>query len=190
LYPYPDFTGLIDRNMCVVRTIVDSNANKYGHNIGVCAQAPTNENRTIDQPALGSGSAGGSFGEASVCAISMPMDAQLDPYAYIDRLEQLVRDQIAKIDQLHSEVDGLLGWINGDADALHALQSVYNNPASSESNRIKAAAAAIAFERSQCVGSGHRARRPGRTAGPSQASYEDCQPATDRARRQRRLVSA
>jgi len=50
------------------------------------------------------------------------MDAQLDPYAYIGRLEQLVRDQMAKIDQLRSEVDGLVSWINGDKDALHCLR--------------------------------------------------------------------
>jgi hypothetical protein len=77
------------------------------------------------------------------------MDAQIDPYAYIGRLEQLVRDQMAKIDQLRSEVDGLLGWINGDKDALHRLQSVYNDPTATENNRIKAAAAAIAFERAK-----------------------------------------
>jgi hypothetical protein len=77
------------------------------------------------------------------------MDAQLDPYAYIGRLEQLVHDQMAKIDQLRSEVDQLVGWINGDKDALHCLQSVYNDPTATENNRIKAAAAAIAFERAK-----------------------------------------
>jgi hypothetical protein len=77
------------------------------------------------------------------------MDAQLDPYAYIGRLEQLVRDQMAKIDQLRSEVDRLVSWINGDTDALHCLQSVYNNANTSEANRIKAAAAALPFERAK-----------------------------------------
>jgi hypothetical protein len=77
------------------------------------------------------------------------MDAQLDPYAYIGRLEQPVRDQMAKIDQLRSEVDGLVSWINGDKDALHCLQAVYNDPASSQNNRIKAAAAALPFERAK-----------------------------------------
>jgi hypothetical protein len=54
---------------------------------------------------------------------------------------------MAKIDQLRSEVDRLVSWINGDRDALHCLQSVYNNPASTENNRIRAAAAALPFER-------------------------------------------
>jgi hypothetical protein len=35
-------------------------------------------------------------------------------HSSIGRLEQLVRDQMAKIDQLRSEVDGLVDWINGD----------------------------------------------------------------------------
>jgi hypothetical protein len=35
----------------------------------------------------------------------------------------------------------------GDVDALTTLQAVYQNPASSEVNRIKAAGAAIAYER-------------------------------------------
>jgi hypothetical protein len=69
------------------------------------------------------------------------MDAQLDLYAYIGRLEQLVRDQMAKIDQLRSEIDRLVDWIMGSKDALATLQSVYNNPASTENNRIKAASA-------------------------------------------------
>ena len=77
------------------------------------------------------------------------MDAQIDPYAYIGQLEQLVRDQMAKIDQLRSEVDGLVGWINGDKDALHCLQQVYNDRTTSEANRIRAAAAAIPFERAK-----------------------------------------
>jgi hypothetical protein len=35
----------------------------------------------------------------------------------------------------------------GDADAHTCLQAVYNNPATSEANRIKAAAASLPFEK-------------------------------------------
>jgi hypothetical protein len=41
----------------------------------------------------------------------------------------------------------LLDWIMGDADAHTCLQAVYNNPASSEANRVKAAAASLPFEK-------------------------------------------
>jgi hypothetical protein len=60
-------------------------ANKYGHNIGVCAQAPINENRTIDQPALSSGWAGGSFSEALHCLQAGPAvnaDTELCPFKW------------------------------------------------------------------------------------------------------------
>jgi hypothetical protein len=100
------------------------------------------------------------------------MDAQVDPYAYIGQLEQLVHEQMAKIDQLQSEVEGLVSWINGDADALHCLQAIYNNADTSEANRIKAAAAAIAFERAklsvsvQVTGPGVLGARLDQTAKP------------------------
>jgi hypothetical protein len=56
---------------------------------------------------------------------------------------------MAKIDQLRSEVDGLVSWIMAETDALTCLQAVYNDPASSQNNRIKAAAAALPFERAK-----------------------------------------
>jgi hypothetical protein len=43
---------------------------------------------------------------------------------------------MAEIDKLRTENKRLIDWIMGDADALTCLQSVYNNPASSEGNRI------------------------------------------------------
>jgi hypothetical protein len=69
------------------------------------------------------------------------------PEHQIARLEYVVREQMKAIDKLRGEVSTLLDWINGDRDALTTLQSVYTNPASSEGNRIKAAAASLAFER-------------------------------------------
>ena len=54
---------------------------------------------------------------------------------------------MAEIDKLRAENQRLVDWINGESDALTCLQGVYNNPESSEGNRIKAAAAALPFER-------------------------------------------
>jgi hypothetical protein len=65
----------------------------------------------------------------------------------LSRFECVIRLQMTEIDTLRSEVKRLVDWIMGDADALTILQSVYNNPASSEGNRIKAAAASLPFER-------------------------------------------
>jgi hypothetical protein len=76
------------------------------------------------------------------------MDAQqMNPMQYIERLEYACRAQIDKINELRAENQRLIAWILGDADALTCLQAVYNNPASSEGNRIKAAAASLPFER-------------------------------------------
>jgi len=78
------------------------------------------------------------------------------PADYITQLEQVVREQMAEIDQLRAtisqkdqELDGLIAWIATDADALGALQSVYADPRSSPAIKTKAAIGAIAFERSK-----------------------------------------
>jgi hypothetical protein len=63
------------------------------------------------------------------------------------RAEYVVRLQMTEIDRLRAEVDRLLGWINGDADALTTLQSVYLDPKESVGHRVKAAASALPFER-------------------------------------------
>ena len=80
----------------------------------------------------------------------------MSPADYIAQLESVVREQMAEIDQLRAaigqkdqELDVLVSWIAGDADALGALQSVYADPRSSPANKIKAAVGAIAFERSK-----------------------------------------
>ena len=53
----------------------------------------------------------------------------------------------AERDQLRMEIDRLVSWINGDHDALHCLQSIYNSPHADQGSRIKAASAAIGYER-------------------------------------------
>jgi hypothetical protein len=74
---------------------------------------------------------------------------QITPANQIARLEYVVREQMKEIDRLRDEVSRLVGWIMGDRDALTTLQLIYNDDEASPGNRIKAAAAAIGFERSK-----------------------------------------
>ena len=53
----------------------------------------------------------------------------------------------AKRDQLRAEVKQLVDGVMGDRDALVCLQSIYNDPSAPENSRIKAASAAIGYER-------------------------------------------
>ena len=71
----------------------------------------------------------------------------MTPDQRIARLEYVVREQMAEISRQRDEIDRLLGWINGDTDALTTLQGVYLDPEESAGNKIKAAAAAIGYER-------------------------------------------
>jgi hypothetical protein len=72
----------------------------------------------------------------------------------LDRCEYTIKYQMQEIDRLRAEIERrddelkqLLAWINGDADALTTLQLTYMDPKISTSDRIKAAGAAIAYER-------------------------------------------
>jgi hypothetical protein len=67
----------------------------------------------------------------------------------VGRLEFTVRLQMQEIDRLRAELANLVEWITGEKDALTALQAIYNDAAISESIRVKAAAAAIGFERAK-----------------------------------------
>jgi hypothetical protein len=80
----------------------------------------------------------------------------LNPADQIARLEHCVRTQMAEIDRLRAlidrkdaDLDTLVAWIAGDADALGCLQAVYADPRSTSANKVKAAASAIAYERSK-----------------------------------------
>ena len=53
----------------------------------------------------------------------------------------------AERDQLRAEVKQLVDGVMGDRDALVCLQSIYNDPSAPENSRIKAASAAIGYER-------------------------------------------
>ena len=52
----------------------------------------------------------------------------------------------AQVGELRGEIKRLVDWINGDRDALHCLQSIYNSPHADQGSRIKAASAAIGYE--------------------------------------------
>ena len=67
----------------------------------------------------------------------------------IARLEHVIREQMAEIDQLRGEVAALVDWIAGEQDALSALQAAYVDPRSTPTNKIRAASSAIAYERSK-----------------------------------------
>ena len=71
------------------------------------------------------------------------------PADQIAQLEYVIREQMAEIDQLRAEVAGLVDWIAGEKDALSALQAAYVDPRSTPTNKIRAAASAIAYERSK-----------------------------------------
>jgi hypothetical protein len=78
------------------------------------------------------------------------MDAQpQDAQEHIQRCEYVIRKQRDVIKQQREEIAQLVLWIMGDKDALTCLQAVYNDPAATEGNRIKAAAAAVAYERAK-----------------------------------------
>jgi hypothetical protein len=73
---------------------------------------------------------------------------------HIRQLLDLIKEQnkaieklIAERDSQRQEIDALVGWIQEDRDALMCLQQIYNNPTVDEANRIRAAQAAINFER-------------------------------------------
>ena len=80
----------------------------------------------------------------------------ISPADQIARLEACIRMQMqeidrqrALIDRKDADIDTLVQWIAGDGDALGALRSVYADPRSTPSNKVKAAGAAIGFERSK-----------------------------------------
>jgi len=51
------------------------------------------------------------------------------------------------VERQDEELKQLLAWIDGDSDALVVLQRTYMDPRISTSDRIKACAAAVAYER-------------------------------------------
>jgi hypothetical protein len=78
------------------------------------------------------------------------MDAQpQDAQQHIQRCEDVIRRQMGVIREQRAEIDRLVSWIMAETDALTCLQAVYNSPTSTENNRIRAAAAALPFERAK-----------------------------------------
>src|SRR5215468_9204838 len=74
------------------------------------------------------------------------MNAQHDPKILLDMIDQ----QNKALEKLLAERDELRALLESNGqkqDALTCLQRAYNNPQSSETNRIKAAGLAVPFER-------------------------------------------
>jgi len=78
----------------------------------------------------------------------------MQPQELLDRCEYTIKYQMQEIDRLRAELERqdeefkqLLAWVNGDSDALTTLQRTYMDPRISTTDRIKAAGAAIAYER-------------------------------------------
>ena len=74
----------------------------------------------------------------------------MDRYA---QLESVVREQMVEIDQLRAtisqkdqELGAVIAWVAGDAGALETLQSVYADPRTSQTNKVRAAIGAIGYE--------------------------------------------
>jgi len=63
----------------------------------------------------------------------------------LDRNEALQ----AELTEVKQHLKALVDWVQGDADALTTLQSLYLDASEPSANRIKAAAAAIQFERAK-----------------------------------------
>jgi hypothetical protein len=72
----------------------------------------------------------------------------LDRYEYTTKLQ---RTEIARlravVERQNEELKQLLSWIDGDSDSLVVLQRIAQDPRTSTSDRIKACAAAVAYER-------------------------------------------
>ena len=78
----------------------------------------------------------------------MQMQELLDRYEYTTKLQ---RTEIARlravVEHQGEELTQLLAWINGDSDSLTILQRIAQDPRTSTSDRIKACAAAVGYER-------------------------------------------
>jgi hypothetical protein len=70
-----------------------------------------------------------------------------DPLTQVARLEFVVREQMKFIDELKAKYDALVEAVQNEYGAHGALIVVYSDPSKPDSVRIKAAAAALPFEK-------------------------------------------
>jgi hypothetical protein len=83
----------------------------------------------------------------------------------LDRCEYTIDYQKREIDRLRSEVQRLTDLLEGKGlDAHTCLRNIYTNPESSESNKLKAAASAISFEKPKLSIQAYVGQRDRRTA--------------------------
>jgi hypothetical protein len=70
-------------------------------------------------------------------------------YQEIEKLRAIIRWKDQELGRKDAELDGLISWIAGDADALAGLRSIYADPRQNLANKIKAAGLALSFERAK-----------------------------------------
>ena len=72
----------------------------------------------------------------------------LDRYQYTVRYQQTEIARLrGELERKDEELTQLLAWINGDSDALVTLQRIYMDTRTPTGERIKAAGAAVGYER-------------------------------------------
>jgi len=80
----------------------------------------------------------------------MQMQEALDRCEYALKYQQTEIARLrAELERKDEELTQLLAWIDGDSDALVVLQRTYMDRRISTSDRIKACAAAVAYERTK-----------------------------------------
>jgi hypothetical protein len=64
----------------------------------------------------------------------------------IDQQNETLAKVIAERDALRDEIKSLINWIQSDQDALTTLQRIYSDASKRDSERLRAASAAIGYE--------------------------------------------
>jgi hypothetical protein len=70
-------------------------------------------------------------------------------YQEIEKLRALIAWKDQELGRKDQELDGLVAWIAGDADAHSALMAIYADPRQSTANKSRAAGLALPFEKAK-----------------------------------------
>jgi hypothetical protein len=72
-------------------------------------------------------------------------------YQEIEKLRALIAWKDKELGRKDQELDGLVAWIAGDADAHSVLQAIYADPRQNTANKTRAAGLALPFEKAKPV---------------------------------------